>query len=62
MGEEFQFYIQGESYWVSRNQNGVHFTREADSFTQTFDSPEVLFEKVKINNKTIEELWEDIEI
>lgn len=62
LGEEFQFYFQEESYWVSQNAEGYYLTRETDSDSQSFTSANDLFEKGTIEGKTLFELWEQIDI
>lgn len=62
MGEEFQFYYKNEGYWISRNNEGFYLTRVQDSSSQTFKTSGDLFRKGRIENKTIRELWEEIEV
>lgn len=62
MGEEFQFYFQEDSYWVSHNAEGFYLTREKDSYSQAFLSAIELFEKGTIEGKTLFELWEQLDI
>lgn len=38
MGEEFQFYCNNESYWISKNQDGYYLTWVSDIFSQSFKS------------------------
>ncbi|MCP3794703.1 hypothetical protein [Paenibacillus sp. CH40] len=62
MGEEFQFYYKNDSYWISQNEEEYFLTREKDSFSQSFESARELFINGKIDDKTILELWDSIEI
>ncbi|MFS0559417.1 hypothetical protein AB1K91_01625 [Terribacillus sp. 179-K 1B1 HS] len=62
MGEEFRFYYKNESYWISRNNEGFYLTRDQDSYSQNFKTSEDLFKEGRIENKTISELWEELEI
>ncbi|URJ48354.1 hypothetical protein [Paenibacillus polymyxa] len=62
MREEFQFYYKNDSYWVSQNEEEYFLTRERDSFSQSFESTRELFANGKIDDKTIVELWNNIEI
>ncbi|MDP1509460.1 hypothetical protein L8C07_14110 [Paenibacillus sp. CMAA1739] len=62
MGEEFQFYYKNDSYWISHNEEKYFLTRERDSFSQSFQSVRELFVNGKIDDKTILELWDNIEI
>ncbi|WP_025676432.1 hypothetical protein [Paenibacillus polymyxa] len=62
MGEEFQFYYKNDSYWISYNEEKYFLTRERDSFSQSFQSARELFVNGKIDEKTILELWDNIEI
>jgi hypothetical protein len=61
-GEEFQFYYQSESYWISKNKDGYYLTRVSDSFSQSFLTSEELFEKGQIDGHKISELWSEIDI
>lgn len=61
MGEEFQFYYQGESYWISRNQEGFYLTRVRDSNSQAFKTSSELFESGRIEGKTILALWNELD-
>ncbi|SFQ99883.1 MULTISPECIES: hypothetical protein [unclassified Paenibacillus] len=62
MGEEFQFYYKNDSYWISQNEEEYFLTRQRDSFSQSFESARELFDNGKIEDKTILELWDSIEI
>ncbi|AHC19231.1 MULTISPECIES: hypothetical protein [Paenibacillus] len=62
MGEEFQFYYKNDSYWISQNEEEYFLTRQRDSFSQSFESARELFNNGKIEDKTILELWDSIEI
>ena len=58
-GEEYNFYLNDEEIWISHNEDGYYLTRE-DGTYQEFKTSEELFQKGRINNKTILELWDDI--
>ncbi len=62
MGEEFQFFLHDESYWISQNSNGFYLTRETDSFSQSFNTADELFQNGKIDGKPIIELWDKVEL
>jgi len=62
MGEEFQFYYRDESFWISRNKDGYYLTRVRDSYSQSFKTSNELFENGRIDEKSIQELWREIEI
>ncbi|MEC0233212.1 hypothetical protein P4H71_02420 [Paenibacillus kribbensis] len=62
MGEEFQFYYKNDSHWISQNEEEYFLTRERDSFSQSFESARELFANGKIDDKTILELWDNLEI
>lgn len=62
MGEEFQFYYKNEGYWISRNNESFYLTRVQDSSSQTFKTSEDLFKEGRIENKTIHELREELEV
>lgn len=60
-GEEFSFQYHGEKYWISQNSNGHYLTRVSDGYSQDFKTTEELFEKARIDSKTILQMWEEIE-
>jgi hypothetical protein len=62
MGEEFQFYYQNESYWISKNQRGFYLTRVSDSYSQSFLTADDLFKDATIDGKSIHNLWDEIDI
>ncbi|ADM69347.2 hypothetical protein GMA19_01516 [Paenibacillus polymyxa E681] len=62
MREEFQFSYKNDSYWISENEEGYFLTRERDSFSQSFESARELLVNGKIDDKTVLELWDSIEI
>lgn len=61
-GEEFQFYYKSEGYWISMNKEGYYLTRGKDGDYQSFISANELFEKGRIEGKSIQEVWEEVEI
>ncbi|MED4080316.1 hypothetical protein P4637_18770 [Halalkalibacterium halodurans] len=62
MGEEFQFYFKDQSYWISQNENGYFLTREHDGYSQSFKSVDDLFRLGIIQGKTLEEIFDVIDI
>jgi len=60
-GEEFLLYHKDEGYWISRNSQGVYFTRNVDGYTQDFKTSEELFENAKIGEQYFKELLQEIE-
>ncbi|MCQ1530218.1 hypothetical protein [Lutispora saccharofermentans] len=56
-GEEFSFKYNNEKYWISQNKDGRYLTRVRDSYTQGFKTTAELFEKGRIEGKTILEIW-----
>lgn len=60
-GEEFLIYHNNIGYWISRNKDGVYFTRNTDSYSQDFMNSEELFEKASIEDKLIKDIYEEIE-
>lgn len=59
-GEEFSFKYNNEQYWISQNKDGRYLTRVSDSYTQKFKTTKELFEKGKIEGKSIFEIWDSI--
>lgn len=60
-GEEFLFRYHGEEYWISQNSRGRYLTRVSDGYSQDFKTTEELFEKARIDGKTILQVWGEIE-
>ncbi|MCL6459369.1 MAG: hypothetical protein K6T85_15330 [Gorillibacterium sp.] len=54
---EYNFYFDGEEYWISHNADGYYLTRVKDSYSQEFITSEELFQNGRINGKSILELW-----
>ena len=54
-GEEFSF-----QYWISQNAKGRYLTRVADGYAQDFRTTHELFDKAKIDGKTILQIWDEI--
>lgn len=59
-GEEFYFYYNNEKYWISQNGTKRYLTRSKNSETQEFQTTEDLFEKGKVDEKTLLEIWDEI--
>jgi hypothetical protein len=62
MGEEFSFYYNDESYWISHNEDGFYLTKEINGDTQEFNSSEELFNKSTIDGIQIKEIWYMIDV
>ncbi|MBE7031467.1 MAG: hypothetical protein E7401_00720 [Ruminococcaceae bacterium] len=60
-GEEFFFFYNSEKYWISQNELGLYLTRVKDSYTQSFNTAQELFENGLVDGKTIAEIWDCIE-
>ncbi len=61
IGEEINFDYNGEEYWISHTPEGrCHLTRVSDSYTQTFNDVEALFNNAKIDNNIIGTIYPDI--
>ncbi|MBN6188298.1 hypothetical protein JQN58_15680 [Aneurinibacillus sp. BA2021] len=63
-GHEFDFFYQSYKYAISYGTGKKrYFTKygDADNF-QSFDTVEELLENLRIDNKTIKEIWKDIEV
>ena len=59
-GEEFLFYYNNEEYWISQSSTKRYLTRVRGSVTQEFQTTEELFEKGRVEEKTLLEIWDDI--
>ena len=60
-GEEFLIYHNEIGYWISRNKDGVYFTRNHDGFTQEFRNSDELFENAAISDRYLRDLWSEID-
>ena len=60
IGEEFSFNYKNDEYWISQNPDGYYLTRVKDSFTQEFDTSEVLFENGMIEGRLLSKIYMDI--
>ena len=60
-GEEFLFEYHGEKYWISQNPNGRYLTRASDGYSQDFQSTKELFDKARIEGKSMSQIWREIE-
>ena len=60
-GEEFLFEYHGEKYWISQNPSGRYLTRESDGYSQDFKSANELFDKARVEGKSVLQIWEEIE-
>ena len=56
-GEEFLFYYKGEAYWISQNKDGYYLT-----YIQVFNTAQELFDKGHVFDKSLLEIWDDIEV
>lgn len=59
-GEEFLFRYNNDEYWISQNESKRYLTRVRGSFTQEFQTTEELFEKGRVEGKTLLEIWDEI--
>ncbi|WP_182200415.1 hypothetical protein [Paraliobacillus salinarum] len=58
IGEEINFDYNDEEYWISHTPDGLcHLTRVTDSFTQTFNNVDSLFNNAKLKNKNLNLLY-----
>ncbi|MFJ8257402.1 hypothetical protein ACIQ4Z_08920 [Peribacillus asahii] len=61
IGEEFSFNYKNDEYWISQNPDRYYLTRVKDSFTQEFNTSEVLFENGTIEGRLLSEIYMDID-
>lgn len=61
-GREFDFVYKGDKYAISHGKYR-YFTKYGDADNvQSFNTIEELLENLRIDNKTIQEIWKDIEV
>ncbi|MFB1051812.1 hypothetical protein [Paraliobacillus sp. JSM ZJ581] len=61
IGEEINFDFDDVEYWISHTSDGLcHLTRVSDSYTQTFDSVDSLFNNAKLDNKNLNLIYPNI--
>jgi DNA-binding ferritin-like protein (Dps family) len=58
---EVHFGYKGKYYWIAHYNNGSHLSDEEES-TQYFNNAEELFKNATINGKSLEEIWDDVEV
>lgn len=59
-GMEYNFYLDGDEYWISHNAEGYYLTRVKDTACQEFKTSEELFRDARVDGKAIFEIWEEI--
>lgn len=62
VGEEIEFIYKKERYSISNNGYKWFFNLYGDLNYQTFASVDELLKEVKINSKSLEELWSNISL
>ncbi|AFK85432.1 MULTISPECIES: hypothetical protein [Thermoanaerobacterium] len=60
IGHEVEFLYNGEKYSISHNEKGWYLTKFSDNIYQSFCNSEELLKKALINNKRIEEIWDNV--
>ena len=58
-GEEYNFYYKEKAFWISQNANGNYLT-EVGGETKGFKNAEDLLNNVRIEGKSIHDIWEEI--
>lgn len=61
IGEEICLDYKNEEYWISQAPNKCYLTRVKNSFTQQFDTPEILFKKGTIDGRLLSEIYTEID-
>lgn len=59
-GMEYNFYVNNNEFWISRNNEGYYLTRVKDSNTQAFLEADNLFENAIIDGEKIFHWWNQI--
>lgn len=59
-GEEYSFIYKNKKYWISQNESGNYLTNSTDKHTQEFKNSDDLLKYGRVDNKSIEDIWEDI--
>lgn len=60
IGEELNFYYQGEEYWISHTPGKSYLTRSKDAYSQEFSGHEQLFEQGMIDGRLLGEFFEEL--
>ncbi|RAL23450.1 hypothetical protein DL897_12270 [Thermoflavimicrobium daqui] len=61
-GREIEFTYQGDQYSITNTQNGFSFCKFYSNTPQNFTTPQMLLENVKINCKSLKEIWSEVEV
>jgi len=61
-GHEVEFYYNGHKYSISNNKFGWYLTKYYDENYQSFKTVNELLERGKINRKTLEEIWDEVDV
>jgi len=59
-GEEFFFYYNGEMYWLAQTEDVRHLSKDDCTHSQEFKTTAELFEKARIDGKSLLEIWDEI--
>ncbi|GAA0352354.1 hypothetical protein [Bacillus horti] len=62
MGHEVEFWFEDNKYSISHNENGWFFKKFGDEFFQTYTDPSSLLAKVKVDSKSLKEIWNEVKI
>ncbi len=59
-GNEIHFSYNGKSYWIAHTSEGLSHLSDDLGNTQMFNSCRDLFENARIDDSTLEEIWEKV--
>lgn len=60
IGHEVEFLYMKNKYSISNNAEGCYLTKYGEEEYQSFNDYEELLENAVIDNKTLEEIWDDV--
>ncbi|OXM13371.1 hypothetical protein [Paenibacillus herberti] len=62
IGHEVEFSFQGDQYSISHNKSEWHFTKFGDDKFETYPNCISLLKDARINSKSIENIWDEVEV
>lgn len=61
LGLEVRFLYHGGFYWITHTKEGqALLSKETENRYQLFSSPKELFEKARLEGKSLEEIWAEV--
>ncbi|MGF7089180.1 hypothetical protein JOD24_003061 [Kroppenstedtia sanguinis] len=62
IGHDIEFEYKDKMYSITNTPNGYSFTAFYSDNPLTFKNPNELLDKVTIENKSLKDIWQDVEV